>query len=170
MRWSSGCLTSRADAGGGWIDWPGRMWRCLLRGERCRLRAGADDPQPGSHVRGRAPSLIPERPGKHREHGRKDARVLAMFYRTGEPVAIRIPTKEEEQLRDPVRCRDTFRREAPKSHHYIPKVLAGPARRAHARPPRQGGPLGPERRDHVRRGASAAHRACHVGGGSTGQR
>ena len=51
-----------------------------------------------------APSLIPQRPG--------------------ELVAIRIPTEQEEQVRDLVRCRETFQREALKSRHYILKFLA----------------------------------------------
>ena len=71
-----------------------------------------------------APSLIPQRPGERRKHDRKDATALARLYRAGELVAIRIPTEQEERVRDLVRCRETFQREALKSRHYILKFLA----------------------------------------------
>ena len=71
-----------------------------------------------------APSLIPQRPGDRRKHDRKDATALARLYRAGELVAIRIPTEQEERVRDLVRCRETFQREALKSRHYILKFLA----------------------------------------------
>ena len=71
-----------------------------------------------------APSLIPQRPGDRRKHDRKDAEALARLYRAGELVTIRIPSEREERVRDLVRCRETFQREALKSRHYILKFLA----------------------------------------------
>jgi len=71
-----------------------------------------------------APSLIPKRPGERRKHDRRDATDLARLYRAGELVTIRIPTAEEERVRDLVRCRETFQREILKSRHYVLKFLA----------------------------------------------
>ena len=71
-----------------------------------------------------APSLIPRRPGEQRKHDRKDAEELARLYRAGELVTIRVPTEREERVRDLVRCREAFQREALKSRHYILKFLA----------------------------------------------
>ena len=71
-----------------------------------------------------APSLIPRRPGEQRKHDRKDAEALARLYRAGELVTIRVPTEREERVRDLVRCREVFQREALKSRHYILKFLA----------------------------------------------
>ncbi len=71
-----------------------------------------------------APSLIPVRPGDRRKHDRKDARQIGRLYRAGELVAIRIPSAAEEQVRDLVRCRQTFQREILRSRHYVTKFLA----------------------------------------------
>ncbi len=70
-----------------------------------------------------APSLIPQRPGDRRKHDKKDAVQLAHLYRSGELVTIRIPTAQEERVRDVVRCRETFQREILRSRHYILKFL-----------------------------------------------
>ncbi|MYH54023.1 MAG: transposase [Gemmatimonadetes bacterium] len=59
-----------------------------------------------------APSLIPRRLGEQRKHDRKDAEELARLYRAGELVMIRVPTEREERVRDLVRCREAFQREA----------------------------------------------------------
>ena len=39
-------------------------------------------------------------------------------------MTIRVPTEREERVRDLVRCREEFQREALKSRHYILKYLA----------------------------------------------
>jgi len=70
-----------------------------------------------------APSLIPTRPGEHRKHDKRDAIQLGRLYRAGELTLIHIPTEAEEQVRDLVRCRETFQREILKSRHYILKFL-----------------------------------------------
>jgi transposase len=71
-----------------------------------------------------APSLIPTKPGTQRKHDKHDAVQLARLYRAGELTAVRIPSEAEERIRDVVRCRETFQREALKSRHYILKFLA----------------------------------------------
>ena len=71
-----------------------------------------------------APSLIPVRPGERRKNDRRDATQLARLYRAGELVTIRIPSAEEERVRDLVRCRQCFQREILRSRHYVTKFLA----------------------------------------------
>jgi transposase len=71
-----------------------------------------------------APSLIPVRPGDRRKHDRKDASQVGRLYRAGELVTIRIPSAAEEEVRDLVRCRQTFQREILRSRHYVTKFLA----------------------------------------------
>jgi transposase len=71
-----------------------------------------------------APSLIPVRPGERRKNDRRDAVQLARLYRAGELTPIRIPSAEEERVRDLVRCRQCFQREILRSRHYVTKFLA----------------------------------------------
>ena len=78
----------------------------------------------GYPCEGIAPSLIPTRPGSQRKHDKYDAAQLARLYRAGELTPVRIPSEAEERVRDIVRCRETFQREALKSRHYILKFLA----------------------------------------------
>jgi transposase len=70
-----------------------------------------------------APSLIPTGPGDRRKHDRRDAIELARHFRDDRLVLIHIPTEADEQVRDLVRCRETFQREIIKSRHYILKFL-----------------------------------------------
>ena len=70
-----------------------------------------------------APSLIPKRPGDQRKHDRRDAIELARHYRAGQLVLVHVPSEADEQVRDLVRCRETFQREIIKSRHYILKFL-----------------------------------------------
>ena len=71
-----------------------------------------------------APSMTPIRPGEQRKHDRRDAIMLARLYRAGELVPIRIPSPNDERVRDLVRCRETFQRELLRSRHYILKFLS----------------------------------------------
>ena len=66
-----------------------------------------------------APSLIPQLPGDHRKHDRKDATKLARMYRAGELTTIRVPDEAQERVRDLVRCRQTYQREILKSRQYL---------------------------------------------------
>ncbi len=70
-----------------------------------------------------APSLIPTKPGVQRKHDRYDAVQLARLFRAGELTSVRVPTPEQEALRDLVRCRETVQRELLKSKHYLLKFL-----------------------------------------------
>lgn len=53
-----------------------------------------------------APSLTPRRPGDRVKTDRRDAEKLARLFRAGELTIIRIPTREEEAVRDLVRVRE----------------------------------------------------------------
>jgi transposase len=70
-----------------------------------------------------APSLIPTRPGDQRKHDKRDAIQLGRLYRSGELTLVHVPAEADEQVRDLVRCRETFQREILKSRHYILKFL-----------------------------------------------
>jgi hypothetical protein len=52
-----------------------------------------------------APSLIPNAPGDKVKTDTRDCRRLARLYRAGELVAIRIPTVQEQAVRDLCRAR-----------------------------------------------------------------
>ena len=52
-----------------------------------------------------APSLIPKSPGDRVKTDKRDCRKLARLHRAGELVAIRVPTREEEAVRDLCRAR-----------------------------------------------------------------
>jgi transposase len=52
-----------------------------------------------------APSLIPKAPGDRVKTDRRDCRRLARLHRAGELVAIRVPSPEEEAVRDLCRAR-----------------------------------------------------------------
>ena len=52
-----------------------------------------------------APSLIPRAPGDRVKTDRRDARRLVRLFRAGELVAIRVPTRQEEAVRDLCRAR-----------------------------------------------------------------
>lgn len=56
-----------------------------------------------------APSLIPRRPGHRVKTDRLDARNLARLHRAGELTPIRVPTPEEEAIRDLVRVREDLK-------------------------------------------------------------
>lgn len=70
-----------------------------------------------------APSLIPTRPGDRRKHDKRDAIQLGRLYRSSELTLIHVPTEAEDQVRDLVRCRETFQREILKSRHDTLKFL-----------------------------------------------
>ncbi len=70
-----------------------------------------------------APSLIPRRPGEHRKTDRRDAMKLGRDFRDDRLALIYIPSEADEQVRDLVRCRETFQREIIKSRHYVLKFM-----------------------------------------------
>lgn len=77
----------------------------------------------GHHCDVIAPSLIPTKPGVKRKHDKYDAAQLARLYRAGELTPIRIPTADQERVRDLMRCRETLQHEVLTSRHYILKFL-----------------------------------------------
>lgn len=56
-----------------------------------------------------APTLTPRRPGQRVKTDRLDARNLARLHRAGELTPIRVPSPEEEALRDLVRLREDLK-------------------------------------------------------------
>jgi len=76
-----------------------------------------------------APSLIPVRAGDRVKTDRRDAEKLARLLRAGELTAIRVPTEEEEALRDLVRAREDLREDVTRERHRLLKFLLRHGRR-----------------------------------------
>lgn len=73
----------------------------------------------GVQCRVAAPSMVPRRPGDRIKTDGKDARELAMALRAGTLTFVRIPTKEQEQVRSLVRCREDIAKEVRRVKHLI---------------------------------------------------
>jgi transposase len=80
-----------------------------------------------------APSLIPKAPGDKVKTDRRDCRRLARRHRAGELVAIRIPTVQEEAVRDLCRARADMVTDRTRARHRRSKFLL-----RHGRPWRGG--------------------------------
>jgi transposase len=70
-----------------------------------------------------APSLIPKAPGDRVKTDRRDCRRLARLHRAGELVAIRVPTAEEEAVRDLCRARGDMVIDRTRARHRLSKFL-----------------------------------------------
>jgi transposase len=70
-----------------------------------------------------APALIPKRPGEHVKTDRRDARSLCTLFRAGTLTAIRVPTPEEEAVRDLVRLREDLTEDVLRARHRLSKFL-----------------------------------------------
>lgn len=70
-----------------------------------------------------APSLIPTAPGDRVKTDRRDCRRLARLYRAGELTAIRIPTAQEEGVRDLCRARADMVIDRTRARHRLGKFL-----------------------------------------------
>lgn len=70
-----------------------------------------------------APSLIPKAPGDRVKTDRRDARRLARLHRAGELVVIRVPTPEEEAVRDLCRARADMVEDRTRARHRLSKFL-----------------------------------------------
>src|SRR5579863_1063221 len=70
-----------------------------------------------------APSLTPVRPGDRVKTDRRDAEKLARLYRAGELTEIRVPTREEESVRDLVRVREDALEDRLRARHRLSKFL-----------------------------------------------
>jgi transposase len=75
--------------------------------------------QAGMECRVAAPSLIPRRPGDRIKTDGRDARELALALRAHTLSFVRIPTKEEEQVRGLIRCREDIAKEVRRIKHVI---------------------------------------------------
>lgn len=70
-----------------------------------------------------APSLIPKAPGDRVKTDRRDSRRLARLHRAGELVAIRVPTPQEEAVRDLCRARADMVEDRTRARHRLSKFL-----------------------------------------------
>jgi transposase len=70
-----------------------------------------------------APSLIPTAPGDRVKTDTRDCRRLARLHRAGELVAIRIPTIQEEAVRDLCRARADMVTDRTRARHRLSKFL-----------------------------------------------
>jgi transposase len=70
-----------------------------------------------------APSLIPRRAGDRIKTDRRDARQLAVLYRTGALTVIHVPTVDEEAVRDLLRCREDVRGDLQRARNRLSKFL-----------------------------------------------
>lgn len=70
-----------------------------------------------------APSLTPRRPGDRIKTVRRDAVKLARLFRAGELTAVRVPTPDEEAVRDLLRARGDLREDILRARHRLSKFL-----------------------------------------------
>jgi transposase len=70
-----------------------------------------------------APALVPRRPGVRIKTDRRDALNLVGLYRAGELTAIRVPSPEEEAVRDLVRLREDLKQDVLRARHRLSKFL-----------------------------------------------
>ena len=77
----------------------------------------------GVHCAVIAPSLIPQRAGERVKTDRLDALRLVRCYRAGELVAIVVPSKEQEALRDLFRALNAAKRDQIRHMHQLAKFM-----------------------------------------------
>lgn len=70
-----------------------------------------------------APALVPRRPGERIKTDRRDAAKLAGLFRAGELTTVRVPTPEEEAVRDLLRARTDLREDILRARHRLSKFL-----------------------------------------------
>lgn len=88
--------------------------------------------QMGVHCAVIAPSLIPRRPGERVKTDRLDALRLVRCYRAGELVAVLVPSKEQEALRDLLRALYRAKGDQIRHMHQLAKFLL---RQGRGKPP-----------------------------------
>lgn len=76
-----------------------------------------------------APTLTPRRPGQRVKTDRLDARMLARLHRAGELTPIRVPSPEEEALRDLVRVREDLKDDRKRARQRLRSFLLRHGRR-----------------------------------------
>lgn len=77
----------------------------------------------GLDVRVCAPGSIPRAPGERVKTDRRDAERLARLLAAGQLSFVRVPSREEEQLRDLVRAREDVRVDLMRARHRLGKFL-----------------------------------------------
>lgn len=106
----------------GRFEEPGRVWACYEAGptgyELARLLRGA-----GMRCEVIAPSLIPARPGDRVKTDKRDARRLALLFRSGQLSSVRVPTVAEEAVRDLCRARADMVIDRTRARHRLGKFL-----------------------------------------------
>ena len=70
-----------------------------------------------------APGLIPRRAGDRIKTDRRDARQLAILYRAGALTPIHVPSRDEEAVRDLLRCREETQADLVRARHRLSKFL-----------------------------------------------
>lgn len=70
-----------------------------------------------------APSLIPRRPGRRVKTDQRDARSLVGLLRAGELTAVRVPSPEDEAVRDLIRAREDLGEDILRARHRLSKFL-----------------------------------------------
>ena len=70
-----------------------------------------------------APALIPRRTGDRIKTDHRDARQLAVLYRAGALTPIHIPSRDEEAVRDLLRCREDIQSDLTRARHRLAKFL-----------------------------------------------
>jgi transposase len=70
-----------------------------------------------------APSLVPVRPGDRVKTDRRDAKKLVRLFRAGELTLVAPPTREQEGLRDLIRCREDLRDARDRARQRVIKAL-----------------------------------------------
>lgn len=76
-----------------------------------------------------APALIPRRPGRRVKTDRLDARNLVRLHRAGELTAVRVPTPQEEALRDLIRVREDLKDDRRRTQQRVKGFLLRRGRR-----------------------------------------
>ncbi len=101
---------------------PERLWACYEAGptgyELYRLLRSL-----GVRCEVIAPSLIPKRRGDHVKTDKRDARALAGLHRAGQLVAIRVPTVQEEAVRDLCRTRGDMVADLTRARNRLTKFM-----------------------------------------------
>jgi len=101
----------------------GTSLRCCYEAGPCGFELYRQLTAMGIHCEVIAPSLVPKKPGERIKTDRRDAAKLARLYRAGELTAIRVPTEDEEAVRDLIRARDDVRRDLMSARHRLSKFL-----------------------------------------------
>lgn len=105
-----------------WADCLGRSAPSLKPGRRGSGVARASH-QAGIEVKVAAPGMIPRRPGDRVKTDKRDAERLARLLAAGELSIARVPSLDQEWLRDLVRAREDIRGDLMRARHRLSKFL-----------------------------------------------